>query len=971
MKHFKTVFCLFFIGISTILHAQNCEWLTASELGSNVSPQGSSNFAVHFFDASNGIAGGSGGKLLRTGDGGLSWNQVEDIPGNTIEAFSFPETNVGYAAGSQGMVLRTEDAGITWEALETNGFTNFNGVFFTSVDQGVIVGANGAVRRTTDGGQTWDVIPSGVTSNLNDVFFTDFDNGWAVGSSGVVLHTTDAGATWTAQDAPGAGIINSVYFTDSQTGYAAASGSRVYQTTDGGETWTFEFVAATIITLTEVFFTDADHGWVMGFEGLVRITDDGGETWTEGDAGTTLRFYDTYFTDNDKGWAVTQNGGIMNTLDGGQTWSHQIIGKTAFFDVAYITESKLVAAGSPGFLLVSENGGVNWEVKSYGSINNMEAVAVFSENLIWAAGHNGTVVHSSDAGDTWAPQSTGTTDLFRDIHFATGEKGWAVGNQGAIHHTADGGVTWTEQTSGTTQTLNAVHFLSENKGFAGGQNSTLLRTNDGGQNWTAVSPGFSNHVLSFFFLDDQTGWLSGASGNLSVTTDGGDSWTSQPVGTGNWLYDVHFISETEGIAVGGLGSIRRTTDGGASWTEVPNLSNQPYYAVDFRDAGRGIAVGSGDIRLYSCCQPSFGAETYSGCSGDGYSVTVDGTVYDEMNPEGTAFFPEGSASGCDSTVTITLEFAPPAQATDEVSACGSYTWIDGIEYTEDNSTATYTIENGAINGCDSIVSLDLTILPSPEGVDQVNACGPFEWIDGNTYAEDNNTAIFTLDGAATNGCDSIVTLDLTVLSPAEGIDELIACGPIEWIDGNTYSENNSTATFALEGAAANGCDSIVTLDLTVIQINTEIVGIDAALIAIEEGAEYQWFECIDDAFILIEGADEATFVASENGAYAVDITLGPCTDMSECQEVVGLSTFGMAEPNFSVYPNPAMDVLFVESSGTGNPLQLILYDIAGRPVRSFQISGELTALPLQGLAAGTYLLRSDAAGTAAVRVVVQ
>ena len=50
---------------------------------------------------------------------------------------------------------------------------------------------------------------------------------------------------------------------------------------------------------------------------------------------------------------------------------------------------------------------------------------------------------------------------------------------------------------------------------------------------------------------------------------------------------------------------------------------------------------------------------------------------------------------------------------------------------------------------------------------------------------------------------------------ATGTDVISSCLPVTWIDGNTYSSTNNTATHLLVGAAQGGCDSLVTLNLTV------------------------------------------------------------------------------------------------------------------------------------------------------------
>ena len=64
------------------------------------------------------------------------------------------------------------------------------------------------------------------------------------------------------------------------------------------------------------------------------------------------------------------------------------------------------------------------------------------------------------------------------------------------------------------------------------------------------------------------------------------------------------------------------------------------------------------------------------------------------------------------------------------------------------------------SGCDSLISLDLTITNSSSTVDVVDTCDSYTWIDGNIYTTSNNTAIYSLMNAA--GCDSVVDLDLVI-----------------------------------------------------------------------------------------------------------------------------------------------------------------------------------------------------------------
>ena len=108
-----------------------------------------------------------------------------------------------------------------------------------------------------------------------------------------------------------------------------------------------------------------------------------------------------------------------------------------------------------------------------------------------------------------------------------------------------------------------------------------------------------------------------------------------------------------------------------------------------------------------------------------------------------------------------------------------------------------------------MVTLDLTIGNSNTGTDTQTSCDTYTWIDGNTYTTSNNSATWILTNAA--GCDSTVTLDLTITNSNSGTDVKTSCDSYTWIDGNTYTYSNNSATWILTNAA--GCDSTVTLIL--------------------------------------------------------------------------------------------------------------------------------------------------------------
>jgi len=199
-----------------------------------------------------------------------------------------------------------------------------------------------------------------------------------------------------------------------------------------------------------------------------------------------------------------------------------------------------------------------------------------------------------------------------------------------------------------------------------------------------------------------------------------------------------------------------------------------------------------------------GTDTQVSC--DSY-MWINGTTYTTSN--NTATHTLENAAGCDSVVTLDLTINESNTGTDTQIAIDSYTWIDGVTYTTPNNTATFTLTNS--NSCDSVVTLNLTINNSNAGTDTQIACDSYTWIDGMTYTTSNNTATFTLTNS--NNADSVVTLNLTINNSNSGTDTQIACNTYTWINGTTFTTSNNTATHTLENAA--GCDSVVTLDLTI------------------------------------------------------------------------------------------------------------------------------------------------------------
>ena len=208
-----------------------------------------------------------------------------------------------------------------------------------------------------------------------------------------------------------------------------------------------------------------------------------------------------------------------------------------------------------------------------------------------------------------------------------------------------------------------------------------------------------------------------------------------------------------------------------------------------------------------------GTDVQTICQGQSY--IFNGVVYTTSNS--TATDTVQTSAGCDSIVTLNLVVTPGITNTINPSICQgqSYTF-NSIIYTTSVSNVKDTF--AAVGGCDSVVTMNLTVNPYLTGTDMQTICqGQTYSFNGVVYAIDNTTAKDTLQ--TNGGCDSIVTLNLTVNPYSTGTRIISICqGQSYTFNGITYTASNNAAKDTTISAA--GCDSIITLNLTVNPYNT-------------------------------------------------------------------------------------------------------------------------------------------------------
>ncbi len=191
---------------------------------------------------------------------------------------------------------------------------------------------------------------------------------------------------------------------------------------------------------------------------------------------------------------------------------------------------------------------------------------------------------------------------------------------------------------------------------------------------------------------------------------------------------------------------------------------------------------------------------------DPYTWGANGTTYDQS---GTYIATLVNEAGCDSTATLLLLIAPSYVYLQMVDTCNSYQWpVDGQTYTQGG---TYTASYVTALGCDSVYVLELTITPGYVLNEDAIACDSYTWgANGQTYTQGGT---YSLELTTAAGCDSILTLTLGLNYSSAGTNAVTACGSYIWgANGQTYTTSGS---WTVDLLTVNGCDSTVTLDLTI------------------------------------------------------------------------------------------------------------------------------------------------------------
>ncbi len=588
------------------------------------------------------FAVGDYGTIIKTTDGGRTWNQQTVGTTATLRSVSFTDLNKGVAVGDQGTILRTTNGGTSWSMQTPDPSVSFFGVSFNDVNTGAVVGTNGAFYQTYDGGVTWSqrILTSAMT--IYAISFRDKNNGVFVGSLGAIFATTDGGAKWARQvsgiEAYDAVSLLGVGFADANNGVAVGEQGTILRTTNGGANWSYQQLSSRIV-LHAVQFSDSKTGFAVGDGGVILMTTDGGITWNEQFNGSTSWYSDVRFADAQRGFVVGSDGMVVRTTDGGTTWTYSVGGpRIALYGVHFTSPTVGVVVGYLGGIYRTIDGGVSWEAQLSGTTNHLRGVDFPNANIGITVGDFGAILRTTDGGVTWTdvsivPTKTSTL-MLTAVSFPTSAAGLIVGRQDSLQGTVmltrsiilrstDAGLHWARVTSPlpNNRELYGVTFGGLTTVTAVGDTGLIIRSTNSGLTWSAqsgvadaetgrfTSP--TNRLDGVSFAGPLQGFVVGDGGITLSTADGGSHWINQNSGTAANLAAVSTINGVNVLAVGALGSILTSVDAGTTWVGVSTGVTRNLNAIHFLDIDRGTIVGDAGVVLRTALASTTGIVQWS------------------------------------------------------------------------------------------------------------------------------------------------------------------------------------------------------------------------------------------------------------------------------------------------------------------------------------------------------------------------
>ena len=565
------------------------------------------------------------------------WEPVDLGTGETWnKLYAFDNENA-ILIGNDTIMLKTSDGGTTWDktnfVLPNSAEYHFTDIDFADDQTGFIVTTkctpyNGIMLKSTDQGENWNEVAlasfsDGTGSDLTDpvagtkVSFRcvtiDGDIGYAAvqwvdassATHGYILKTIDKGANWTITSSDlGSKNVFSIEFVG-ETVYFGGTGSYFFKSINGGTDW-IDYTNAAFLSVNDIRLVDANKVYLATTKGTFYTEDGGANITALNDIGT---FDVLYFADDNTIFSGFTSSKTVRSIDGGESWQEANKGQsTSFWDLTVFNDT-IYAMGGSGkinklhpselkdpviefsnlfkgseahFANESENcGSYTWKLTAdsiSNAVNPIYRFADYDTHTITLIGENAvkndSIKHDvtvlTPTADFTYYTEDGNNVFFTNASANCAEFEWNFGELSVsidelttshvfselgtftVKLTADNyiekvsvekevtidsvGAFWSKNQLEIDQILQKMHVFSDDIAIAAGNGTTIIKSVNGGNSWSEVTfpEALDGHIVNdIVFFDDNNGLIcSSAAGSLN-------------------------------------GFMIKTTDQGDNWTEIP------------------------------------------------------------------------------------------------------------------------------------------------------------------------------------------------------------------------------------------------------------------------------------------------------------------------------------------------------------------------------------------------------------------
>ncbi|MES2890898.1 MAG: gliding motility-associated C-terminal domain-containing protein [Bacteroidota bacterium] len=473
---------------------------------------------------------------------------------------------------------------------------------------------------------------------------------------------------------------------------------------------------------------------------------------------------------------------------------------------------KLAPAGS--FMWVKVVMGVFTQTQVFGGITDQVSMAVDKSGNICISGVFTGVVDFNPESTAFTLTSTGTTagDIF------------------VLKIDGSGKFVWARQIGGDNIDVSESIEIDESGSIYTSGNFNGTADFDPGDNTFNLTTGAGNSEIFISKLD--------GNGNFV--------WAKQISGGQQICYSTALDNHGNLLLTGYFGDVLDFDPGPG----IYNLSATVFNVFILKLNGAGNFVwakkigGSGSVISNSITTNASGNVYIAGYFLTGVIDFDPGVETSELSAgEGDNIFVQ-KMSPCPKFTSSTLNIA----------TCKPYT-LNGQAY---NRTGIYTQTTANAEGCDSVITLNLTINLINELID-TTVCTSFK-LDNHTYFASGN---YTETLTTTGGCDSIITLHLAIIGPsATNLSKSICAG-------QSFEGYSASGTYIDTLIAASGCDSIRILKLSVLPKPSPDLGEDIFLCP---GDSLKIYPGQFDTYTWQDGSVQTYFTVTKPGLYSVTVT---------------------------------------------------------------------------------------------------